>query len=223
MRRSSTVMPRFADRREAGRQLAERLLDAPRADLVLALPRGGVPVAFEIARTLDLPLDLIMVRKIGAPGCPEFGIGAVVDGDPPQLYLNAELVEMAGASDAYLADEKARQLKTIESRRTRYLGDRPAVDVAGRAVIVVDDGIATGGTARAALEAMQKQGARHVTLAVPVASREALDQLRDWADEIVCLSAPIDFSAVGSHYEEFDQTTDEEVIELLGQAKAPES
>ncbi len=223
MRRSSTATPRFADRRDAGRQLAERLLKAPRADLVLALPRGGAPVAFEIARTLDLPLGLIMVRKIGAPGRPEFGIGAVVEGDPPQLYLNAELVEMAGASDAYLADEKARQLKTIESRRARYLGDRPAVDVAGRAVIVVDDGVATGGTARAALEAMHKQGARHVTLAVPVASREALEQLRDWADEIVCLSAPIDFSAVGSHYEDFDQTTDEEVIELLGQAKAPES
>jgi len=202
--------------------LAERLHDVPRADLVLALPRGGVPVAFEVARMLDLPLDLIMVRKIGAPRQPEFGIGAVVDGDSPQMFLNAELVEMAGASDAYLADEKARQLKTIESRRSRYLGGRPIAEIAGRSIIVVDDGIATGGTARAALDAMQKQGATHVTLAVPVSSREALNDLRDRADEIICLSAPVDFGAVGSYYDVFEQTTDEEVIGLLAQAKIPE-
>jgi len=164
----------FADRREAGRQLADRLHDAPRPDVILALPRGGVPVAFEVARALDVPLDLLIVRKISAPNLPEVGIGAVVDGASPQVTLNAEAVETTRASDIHLATEKARRLDEIERYRARYLGDRPGVDVAGRRILLIDDGIATGSTAEAALKAMRKAGAVRVTLAVPVASPMAL-------------------------------------------------
>lgn len=213
----------FADRREAGRQLADRLHDAPRPDVILALPRGGVPVAFEVARALDVPLDLLIVRKISAPNLPEVGIGAVVDGASPQVTLNAEAVEMTRASDIHLATEKARRLDEIERYRARYLGDRPGVDVAGRRILLIDDGIATGSTAEAALKAMHKAGAARVTLAVPVASPMALEALRDLADDIVCLSVPADFGAVGSHYRHFDQTEDEEVVELLQQASRPDS
>lgn len=180
----------------------------------MALPRGGVPVAYEIAKLLDAPLDLLMVRKIGAPGHKELGIGAIVDGDDPQILVNegtAYLVLPPG----YFEEEARVQLKEIEERRRKYLAGRPPQPVAGRAVIAVDDGIATGGTVRIALRALRRAGAARVILAVPVAPADVLEALRDEADEIICLSTPEPFFAVGQHYADFAQTSDEEVVRLM--------
>lgn len=209
----------FADRSDAGRRLAEALTEFADADpLVLALPRGGVPVAFEVAKALHADLDVILVRKIGAPGHPEYGIGAIVDGSDPQLVLNEEAMAMVQPSPAYVEAEKERQLAEIERRRSLYRGNRSARPVAGRTVIVVDDGIATGGTVRAALKALRKVGAGRIILAVPVAPADALDVIGADADQVICLSMPEPFHAVGLHYRDFEQTTDEEVIQLLAQA-----
>jgi putative phosphoribosyl transferase len=210
----------FADRSEAGRQLAENLRRfAGASPLVLALPRGGVPVAFEVARALGAELDVVLVRKLGAPHHPEYGIGAVVDGDDPQLVLNEEALAVVRPSAEYIAAEQQRELAEIERRRKLYLGDRAPVPVKGRTVIVVDDGIATGGTARAALKALRKAGAGHVVLAVPVAPADTIDRIAGDADEIVCLAAPERFHAVGLHYDDFRQTSDEEVVRLLAEAR----
>lgn len=207
---------RFTDRRQAGQELAKALrrfrADAP---LVLGLPRGGVPVAFEVAQALGAELDIILVRKIGAPGHAEYGIGAVVEGREPQLVLNEEAVRMVGASPAYIEEEKARQLEEIERRRDVYRHGRPPVSVADRTVIVVDDGIATGGTMKAVLQALAQAGAARVVLAVPVAPVDALAELSALADDTVCLATPEPFRAVGLHYRDFNQTGDEEVVALL--------
>jgi putative phosphoribosyl transferase len=209
----------FADRAEAGRQLAEHLQRFARTEpLVLALPRGGVPVAFEVARALGAELDVILVRKLGAPDHPEYGIGAVVDGDDPQLVLNEEALAIVRPSAEYIAAERQRALAEIERRRKVYLGARSPAPVKGRTVIVVDDGIATGGTARAALKALRKAGAGHIVLAVPVAPADTIETLAGDADEIVCLAAPRQFHAVGQHYDDFRQTSDEEVMRLLAEA-----
>lgn len=211
----------FTDRAEAGRKLAAALQDyADAKPLVLALPRGGVPVAFEVARALHAPLDLLMVRKIGAPFNPEYGLGAVVDGAEPQVVLNEDVVRMLAPAGDYIQQETQRQLAEIERRRTAYLGDRAPISARGRTVIVVDDGIATGGTVRAALRALKRAGAARIILAVPVAPKEVIDSLRAEADEIICLSAPEDFQAVGFHYADFSQTSDEEVVSLLAAASA---
>ena len=211
----------FADRRAAGRALAARLQAYRGRDpLVLALPRGGVPVAFEVARALDADLDLLLVRKLGAPGHEELGIGAVVDGANPRLVLNDELVRRTGASQAYLRDEMHRQLQEIERRRRAYLGDRAPIPAKGRVTIVVDDGIATGGTVRAALRGIRTAGPAKLILAVPVAPAESLAALAAECDELVCLAAPQPFHAVGAHYRDFTQTTDEEVRLLLAEARA---
>ncbi len=211
----------FRDRRDAGRRLAEALTPGGRGDLlVLALPRGGVPVGYEVAQALRAPLDVVLVRKIGAPGNPEFGLGAVVDGPDPQTVLNDEAMARLDPPAGYVEAEIGRQLAEIERRRGLYRGSRAPEPVSGRDVVLVDDGIATGGTARAALRALAKAGARHVTLAVPVAPPDVLESLRGEADEVVCLAAPADFRAVGLHYENFDQTTDEEVVRLLDEARA---
>lgn len=208
--------PSFLDRREAGRRLAEHLQKfAVLHPLVLALPRGGVPVAFEIAAALQAPLDILIVRKIGAPGHSEYGIGAVVDGNEPQLVLNEEAMSVVNASPAYIEAEKQRQLIEIERRRKAYLGNRRPLPVRDRTVILVDDGIATGGTVKAALKALRKAGARRIILAVPVAPQDVVETLQSEADEIVCLSTPHPFYAVGLHYTNFDQTSDEEVIRFL--------
>jgi putative phosphoribosyl transferase len=213
---------RFTNRREAGRLLGQALARLGLSDpVVLALPRGGVPVGFEVAKILGAPLDLLLVRKIGAPGHPEYGIGAVVGGSSPQLVLNEEAMRIVQPSERYIETEKKRQLEEIERRRAAYIGDRAAVPVEGRAAVVVDDGIATGGTVRAALQALQGAGASRTVLAVPVAPRETIEQLRELADEIVCLHAPEAFRAVGLHYVDFEQTTDEEVVALL-RAATPE-
>ena len=206
----------FANRRDAGRRLAKVLAARPPPDLVLALPRGGVPVAWDVARALNVPMDVLIVRKIGAPGHAEYGIGAIVDGDPPHTVLNADAMAMVEPSPAYVEEEIRRQLAEIERRRLAYRGDRPPPQIAGRSIIVVDDGVATGGTARAALEGLRKAGASRLVFAVPVAPAEAVRALERLADEVICLATPRSFRAVGVHYADFDQTTDEEVVALLG-------
>lgn len=211
----------FRDRAEAGRQLAARLMDfQPRNPVILALPRGGVPVAYEIAKALQAPLDLVLVRKIGAPGHPEFGIGAMVDGAHPQVVLNEAVVAQLEVPAAYIEEEIRRQLLEIERRRERYLGGRRPIDIQGRTVIVVDDGIATGGTVRAALQGLSRVRPAYLVLAVPVAPADAIEQLRSQTDEIVCPATPEPFHAVGAHYDDFTQTSDAEVIALLNEAQS---
>ena len=206
----------FADRKTAGRQLSQRLQylrhEKP---VVLALPRGGVPVGFEIAEGLDAPLDIVLVRKIGVPWQPELALGAVVDGADPHVVINDSLAAELAIDESYITSETARQLEEIERRRKLYLGDRPPVPLAGRTVIVVDDGIATGSTVRTALRAIRNAGAGKIVLAVPVAPRDALDELRGEVDEIICISIPSPFIAVGAHYAEFAQLADADVILLL--------
>lgn len=214
--------PAFADRRSAGRALAKALAYLRDSHpLVLALPRGGVPVAYEVAVALDAALDLLIVRKLGAPGHEEFGIGAVIDGAAPQHILNDDAVRATGASADYVRRELDRQLAEIERRRRAYLGDRPSPAVAGRTVIVVDDGIATGATMTTALRAIRKAGPARLVLAVPVAPADVVPRLRAECDELVCLATPDPFFAVGVHYGDFRQTGDSEVIELLASARRP--
>jgi predicted phosphoribosyltransferase len=208
----------FADRRTAGRQLAARLHHLrPDEPLVLALPRGGVPVGLEVAQELDAPLDILLVRKIGVPWQPELALGAVVDGADPQVLINEGLAGELAVERSYIKSETARQLSEIERRRRVYLGDKPPPALGGRTVIVVDDGIATGSTARAALRAVRKAGARRIVLAVPVAPEDTIEQLGAEVDEIVCLSSPSPFIAVGAHYDEFPQLTDADVVALLAE------
>lgn len=210
----------FVDRRHAGRRLAAALLHLnDTAPVVLALPCGGVPVAYEVARALGAPLDMMLVRKIGAPFNPEFGIGAVVDGSEPQVLLDNELVRLVQPSPGYVEEAVARELAEIERRRGLYGAARTPISLAGRTVIVVDDGIATGNTARAALRAVARQIPAWVVLAAPVAPAEAVAGLRGEADEVVCLLTPKPFRAVGAHYADFAHTGNEEVIELLRLAR----
>ncbi|WP_414474759.1 phosphoribosyltransferase [Microvirga sp. M2] len=210
----------FRDRADAGRQLVPRLRPyAAQHPVVLALPRGGVPVAFEVAKGLRAPLDLIFVRKIGAPGQAEFGLGAVVDGAHPQVVLNEEAIDRIGVPSGYIEEEIQRQLKEIERRREHYLAGRRPVDVGGRVAIVVDDGIATGGTVRAALKGLSRAHPARLILAVPVAPADTVEQLRTEADEVVCLMTPEPFYAVGEHYDDFRQTSDREVTTLLDEAQ----
>jgi len=210
----------FRDRKDAGRQLVPRLMvHAAQNPVVLALPRGGVPVAFEVARALRAPLDLIFVRKIGAPGHAEFGLGAVVDGAHPEVVLNEEALEHLDVPPRYIEEETQRQLKEIERRRQHYLAGRRPVDVEGRIAIVVDDGIATGGTVRAALKGLSRARPARLILAVPVAPQDTLARLASEADEVVCLMTPEPFYAVGEHYDDFSQTSDREVITLLDEAQ----
>jgi erythromycin esterase-like protein/predicted phosphoribosyltransferase/dienelactone hydrolase len=215
----------FDDRSDAGRKLAARLarLDAP-DPAVYALPRGGVPVALEIAKALKAPLDLVLVRKIGAPGQPELALAAVVDGEEPQTVVNEDVAAMTGASAAFLEAARRRELAEIERRRALYLGGRPRVSPAGRTAIVVDDGLATGATAKAALRALRRQGAARLILAVPVAPADTLRAMRAEADEVICLETPEPFYGVGGFYRDFDQLSDEAMLALLrraGGAEAP--
>jgi len=211
---------RFEDRRDAGRRLADALLRYRDArPVVLAVPRGGVPVAWEVATRLGAPLDVIIVRKLGAPGQPELAIGALVDGDHPQEVLNPDVIRMTGATDAYLHREVARQLEEIHRREARYRPGRSPLELAGRTVIVVDDGIATGASIRAALRGVRRAKPARLVLAVPVAPPETIAALRAEVDDLVCLSTPPDFMAVGQFYERFGQTSDEEAIRLLEDAR----
>jgi len=206
----------FRDRSSAGRALAERLSSyRDRAPVVLALPRGGVPVAYEIAKRLGAPLDLVLVRKIGAPGQPELAIGAVVDGASPEAVLNDEIVLLLNVPAAYIERETARQIAEIERRRKIYLGGRAQVPLAGRTVLVVDDGIATGATTRAALHAIRRAGPARLVLAVPVAPPDTIEALKADADDVVSLLTPSYFGAISMFYDDFHQVDDGEVTELL--------
>ena len=210
----------FADRIEAGRLLAEALLGLKLVDpVVLALPRGGVPVAAEVAFALHAPLDLLLVRKIGAPAHRELAVAAVADGPQAQIVIDAETLRMTGATEAYVEREAKEELREIARRRTAYLHDRPALPVEGRTAVVVDDGIATGTTVRAALQALRLRKPARLVLAVPVAPREVVAALRPEVDDLVCLSQPPYFHAVGAHYADFHQVSDDEVIRILNEAR----
>jgi len=182
---------------------------------VLGIPRGGLPVAREVARALSAPLDVIVARKLGAPGQPELGIGAVVDGDQPRAIFNQDIIEHLGVSDQYIEAEIARQLKEVNRRETAYRGGRPQTPLAGKTVILIDDGIATGSSVRAALRGVRRHKPRRLILAVPVAPAETIETLRSEADEIVCLETPDDFFAVGQFYRDFHQVSDDEVKSIL--------
>lgn len=206
----------FHDRRDAGRQLAQALGHFRGKDcIVLALPRGGVPVAAEVARALDAPLDLLMVRKIGVPGHEEVAMGAVVDDGAPIVIRDAETMRMTGTSQFAFDRMCARETQEIERRRKLYLGDRPRRRLEGHIAIVVDDGLATGNTMRAALKGARARNPARLVMAVPVAPAATLGELTEDADEIVCLATPQPFYAVGMAYDDFSQTTDETVIRLL--------
>jgi predicted phosphoribosyltransferase len=218
----------FANRTEAGRRLAAELAGYRGQDpVILALPRGGVPVAAEIAAVLGAPLDLVMVRKIGAPVQPELAMGAVVDGSDPLVVRNEDVIAGLGVDEAAFAAACQRELAEIERRRQHFLGKRPPLEVAGRTAIVVDDGIATGATTRAALRAVRKRGPARLVLAVPVAPTSSLAELAGEADDIVCLEDHEMFGAIGMFYADFRQLTDQEVIEILarfsGDAPSPTS
>ncbi|MFE4212145.1 phosphoribosyltransferase family protein [Streptomyces sp. NPDC056844] len=207
----------FTDRTDAGRQLAEALRHLERRDpVVLGLPRGGIPVAYEVARALGAPLDVVVVRKLGVPYRPELGFGAIGEGGA--RVISDEIVRHAGVREKDLeAVERAEEAELLRRAQT-YREGRPRLPLKGRAVVVVDDGVATGATARAACQVVQAQGASHVVLAVPVASPDVAARLREDVDEVVCLSTPHLFSAVGEWYRDFSQTSDEEVVSLLARA-----
>jgi putative phosphoribosyl transferase len=208
---------RFRDREEAGRLLAEQLREyAGEAPLVLALPRGGVAVGYEIARALDAPLDVMMVRKLGVPWHPELGMGALAEGGA--VYINREVLQEAELEPDELRTVIAEEARELERRVRRYRGGRPLPELKGRTVILVDDGLATGGTARAAVRALRGFGAGRIILAVPVAASETAEQLREEVDTLVCVQEPVNLWAIGTWYEDFHQMSDEEVLVLLDQA-----
>jgi putative phosphoribosyl transferase len=209
----------FRDRKDAGERLAERLAHhKDRRPVVLALPRGGVAVALEIARRLAAPLDIVLVRKIGVPWQPELALGAVTDGAQPEVYLDERMVRDLAIPDDYVKEAVARETAELERRRQAYCAGRPPVEVAGRTAIVVDDGIATGATMRVALRAVRRRGPARLVLAAPVAAPETLAALAAEADEAVCVKAPAGLGAIGFHYEDFHQMSDAEVTALLAQA-----
>jgi putative phosphoribosyl transferase len=211
--------PSFENRIDAGRRLAQKLKAyADLQPVVLALPRGGVPVGFEIAAVLRCPLDLVLVRKLGAPINPEFAVGAVVDGHTPSSFINEDVVRVLKVPPGYIERESREQLAEIERRRDAYLGGRPRAKIPDRTCIVVDDGIATGATVRVALQALRKARPRKLVLAVPVASSDSLKTMREDYDEAVTLEAPDDLGSVGQYYRDFTQVDDAEVIELLDRA-----
>ncbi|MFI8100903.1 phosphoribosyltransferase [Streptomyces sp. NPDC101118] len=210
---------RFTNRQQAGRQLAERVAAVAaeqrwKRPLVLALPRGGVPVGAEVAEALHAPLDVLVARKIGAPGHSELGIGAIVDDDPP--LFDPRSLEYLGLTEDELAFDVARERIELRRREALYRGIRVPPEVRGRTVVLVDDGLATGVTARAALRHLRGRDPARLVLAVPVAAPEALVALSAETDEVICLSRPQPFHAVGLWYEDFEQTTDREVTALLG-------
>lgn len=219
----------FRNRSDAGRKLAARLTKyQDQRPVILALPRGGVPVAAEVAAALDAPLDLILVRKIGAPAQPELAMGAVVDGAAPIIVRNEDVIRFSGVEEAEFTAVCDEELAEIERRRRRYIGGRERIDVKGRLVIVIDDGVATGATTRAALQAIRMRQPRKLVLAVPVAPTDTITVLQGEADEVICLEDHEIFGAIGYFYDDFRQTTDQEVIDLLarhplrsGDAKHP--
>lgn len=212
----------YRDRRHAGQVLAAALEKLRGRDpIVLALPRGGVPVGFEVARALGCPLDIVSVRKLGAPHQPELAVGAVVDTQPPQTVGNPEVMRALGLDQAWLDHAAKAQEKELLRRRRLYVGDRPRPALAHRQVILVDDGIATGASIRAALKGLRQARPEALVLAVPVAPPEVLEDLTALCDRIVCPRRPENFGAVGYYYQDFAQTQDEEVVRLLAEANEP--
>jgi predicted phosphoribosyltransferase len=211
----------FEDRKDAGRKLAVALAKyRDEHPVVLALPRGGVPVAAEVAAALDAPLDLILVRKVGVPMQPELAMGAVVDGAQPIVVRNEDIIRLVGIDEAEFKAVCDRELAEIERRRRRYVGERPHPEVRDKTAIVIDDGIATGATTRAALRATRARQPKRLVLAVPVAPSRSLEELHGEADEIVCLEDHEPFGAIGYFYYDFRQVSDEEVIETLARFPA---
>ena len=209
----------FADRIDAGRRLAQRLGHLQGHDVVvLGLPRGGVPVAFQVATALDAPLDVIVVRKLGVPFQPELGMGAI--GEDGVRILNPDVIRAARVTEQDLAKVERRERAELERRAQRFRGDRSRVALEGRTAVLVDDGIATGSTAKAACQVARAQGAKRIVLAVPVAPTDWVDRLGDDADELVCLATPEPFWAIGQWYDDFSQTSDGEVIDCLNRRAA---
>ncbi|MDH6230552.1 putative phosphoribosyl transferase [Mesorhizobium soli] len=206
----------FRNRQDAGRRLASELAKLGLADpIVLALPRGGVPVGAEIALELNAPLDVVIVRKIGAPGNPELAVGAIVDGNPPDIVLNRDIVDGYGLDDDELRVLIDRQRPELERRRLVYREGRQPLSVAGKTAILVDDGAATGATMKVALRSMRRRSPRETIAALPVAPPETVIELSREADRVVCIGQPAHFLALAYHYLHFPQLTDEEVIDLL--------
>jgi predicted phosphoribosyltransferase len=213
------MAPRFVNRTDAGRRLAAALSTyAGRPEvIVLALPRGGVPVAYEVARELDVPLDVFIVRKLGVPGHEELAMGAIATGGA--LVLDEDVVRQLGIRESAIWAVIGTEQRELERREKEYRGDRPPPDIAGRTVILVDDGLATGASMRVAVAALKQEHPGHIVVAVPIAPPETCDALRREVDDVVCAVTPEPFYAVGLWYEDFTQTTDEEVHDLLGRAR----
>ena len=204
----------FRDRKDSGTRLAQELKELKGKNaIVLAIPRGGVPVAMEVAKYLGCEMDLIITRKVGAPGNPEFAIGSVTqDGE---LITDREFATSYGVGERYLAEESKRQTDIIKERLRRFRGDRPYPSLKDRIVVVVDDGIATGYTIRAAVQSIRRKNPAKLILAVPVAPQETIEELSKEVDQVVCLSTPEIFYAIGEFYENFEQVEDEEVVRML--------
>ena len=213
----------FVDRSDAGQKLARELarqlsgFDHTMA-LVVALPRGGVPVAQQVAEALDLPLDVLLVRKVGAPGYPEVAIGAISDGENMQLTINREVCDQLGLDEEGVRELAREVLPELERRKRLYRGSRPTLAVKGRSVIVVDDGAATGATLRIALRVLRERGAKRLIVALPVAPADVLEELHALAEDVICLEIPSSFRAVGAHYRDFRQVDDQEVVRILEHA-----
>jgi putative phosphoribosyl transferase len=206
--------PRFKDRTEAGTQLGEALREREiDVDIVLAIPRGGLPLGRAVADVLDVPLDIVVASKIGAPGNPELAIGAVAsDGS---VWRNEEAFRGTGANEEYFEQEREREAENARQKADRYRGDRSAPDLTGETVAVVDDGVATGSTVRACLQMLRETDAERIVLAVPVGPPDTVHELQELADEVVCLKTPSSFMGVGQFYERFDQVSDEEAMDYL--------
>ncbi|MDR9393622.1 phosphoribosyltransferase [Roseovarius sp. SYSU LYC5161] len=214
-------MTRFLNRSEAGKALALEIAAQGLEDpVILALPRGGVPVGIELVRELRAPMDLVMVRKIGVPRQPELAAGAVVNGDDPQIVVNETIAVHAGLSEDDIQHLAETQLEEIKRRRDVYVKGRATVPVEGRTAIVVDDGIATGATMRASLRAVRKRRPAKLVLAVPVAAPDTLERLSADVDAVFCLLKPRSLYAIGAHYVDFGQTSDAEVTRLMDEAEA---
>lgn len=210
----------FQDRKDAGRRLAASLGAFKGQDcVVLALPRGGAPVAAEVAKALQAPLDLLLVRKIGAPRHPELAIGSVIDGGSPIVVRDSGLIRMTGTTPREFDDICLRELEEIERRRKFYMDGRKPVSLAGKVAIIIDDGLATGNTMRAALHAVRLRKPHRVVIAVPVAPKAIFEDFRGEADQIVCLATPEPFGAVGYFYRDFEPTGDAEVVRLMHESR----
>ncbi len=208
----------FKDRTEAGKILAKALSEyKDKNTIVLAIPRGGVVVAYEVAKALNAPLDLIIPRKIGAPDQPELAIGAVTEDGT--TILNQDIVQYLRVPDDYIKTEVKRQVEEIKRRIQRYLGDKPRLSIEGKVVILIDDGVATGATIRAAIASIRKRRPALIVLAIPVGPPDTVKELREDADKVICLMTPEPFFAIGQFYENFAQTSDEEVIQILNKLK----